>query len=173
MSSRLAQGSKTHGIMPTASSAHLTDAIQFPDELGEPVWRETRRFPVAIVGGPVVAFLAAGAIGVRALALHVVLGAAAIVVVWLVVRTRERAVIERYTVSDRFVAVEQRRGARVAIPTERLTGVTISGDTVHLDSRDGVLTLGFVSRRRALLRALERVAPDLRVGETIDPLCPT
>jgi hypothetical protein len=159
--------------MPTQSTADLTQAIPFPDDIGEPVWRETRRLPVTIVGVPAVAFLVAGAIGVRPLVLHVVLGVAAIVVVWLVVRARERSVIETYTVSDRFVTIEQRRGGRAAIPTDQLTGVTISGDKVLLDSRDGVLTLGFVSRRRALVRALERVAPGLRIGEEFDPLCPT
>ena len=159
--------------MPTASSAQLTRVIPFPDQIGDEVWRETRSFPVMTVGGPVVACLAIGAIDVRPLALHVLLGAAAVVVLWLLVRARERAVIETYTVTERFVAVEQRRGGRVAIPTERLTGVTIVGDTVRLITRDGVVTLGFVSRRRALRRALERVAPELRVGEEFDPLCPT
>jgi hypothetical protein len=159
--------------MPTPSSAQLTRAIPFPDDLGPPVWRETRSFPVMTVGVPALAFLAIGAIAVRLLALHLLLGAATVVALWLLVRARERAVIETYTVSARFVAVEQRRGGRVAIPTQRLTGVTIAGDTVRLSSADGVVTLGFVSRRRALLRALERVAPGLRIGERIDPLCPT
>jgi hypothetical protein len=159
--------------MPAASSAQLTEVIRFPDELGEPVWRETRSFPVMTVGGPVVAVLVVGAISARPLALHLLLGAAALAVLWLLMRAREGAVIETYTVSERFVAIEQRRGGRVAIPTERLTGVTIAGDTVRLNSRDGVLTLGFVRRRRALLRALERVAPGLRVGEEFAPLCPT
>jgi hypothetical protein len=49
------------------------------------------------------------------------------------------------------VAVEQRRGGRAAIPTERLIGMTIAGDAVRSSSRDGVVTLGFVSRRRALV----------------------
>ena len=159
--------------MPTASSAQLTRAIPFPEEIGEQVWRETRSFPVLTVGGPLVAFLVIGAIAVRPLGLHVLLGAAAIVALWLLVRAREGAVIETYTVTERFVAVEQRRGGRVAIPTDRLTGMTIAGDTVRLITRDGVVTLGFVSRRRALRRALERVAPGLRVGEEFDPLCPT
>ena len=159
--------------MPTASSAQLTRFIPFPDDIGEQVWRETRSFPVTTVGGPVVACLAIGAIGVRPLALHLLLGAAAIVALWLLVRAREGAEIETYTVTERFVAVEQRRGGRVAIPTERLIGVTIAGDTVRLLTRDGVVTLGFVSRRRALRRALERVAPGLRVGEEFDLLCPT
>ena len=159
--------------MPTASSAQLTRAIPFPEEIGEPVWRETRSFPVMTVAGPVVALLAIGAIAVRPLALHLLLAVAAVVVLWLFVRARESAVIETYTVSERFVAIEQRRGGRVAIPTEQITGATIAGDMIRLNSRDGVITLGFVRRRRALLRALERVAPGLRVGEEIDPLCPT
>jgi hypothetical protein len=159
--------------MPTASSAQLARVIPFPDDLGEAMWRETRSFPVMVVGGPVVALLVVGAIGVRPLALHLLLGAAAILGVWLLVRARERAVIETYTVTERFVAVEQRRGGRVAIPTERLTGATIAGDRVRLTTCDGVVTLGFVSRRRGLRRALERVAPGLRIGEEFDPLCPT
>ncbi len=159
--------------MPTASSAQLTRAIPFPDDIGEPVWRETRAFPVMTVGGPVVALLAIAAIGVRPLGLQLLLAAAAVVVLWLLVRAREGAAIETYTVSERFVAIEQRRGGRVAIPTECLTGVTIAGDAVRLESRDGLVTLGFVSRRRALLQALERVAPGVRVGEEIALLCPT
>lgn len=159
--------------MPTASSAQLTRAIPFPDDVGEPVWRETRAFPVMTVGGPVVTLLAIAAIGVRPLGLQLLLGAAAVVVLWLLVRARGGAVIETYTVSERFVAIEQRRGGRVAIPTKGLTGVTIAGDSVRLKSCDGVVTLGFVSRRRALLRALERVAPGVRVGEEIALLCPT
>src|SRR5438876_12226558 len=115
--------------MPAASSAQLTEVILFPDEIGEPVWRETRSFPVMPVGGPVVALLVVGAISARPLALHLLLGAAALAVLWLLMRAREGAVIETYTVSERFVAIEQRRGGRVAIPTERLTGVTIAGDT--------------------------------------------
>jgi hypothetical protein len=159
--------------MPAASSARLTRATPFPDDVGEPVWRETRSFPVLTVGGPVVALLAVGALEVRPTALHLLLAGAAIAALWLLVRARERAVIETYTVSERFVAVEQPRGGRVAVPTERLTGVTVAGDTVRLDSRDGVLTLGFVRRRRALLRALERVAPGVTTAEEFHPLCPT
>ena len=159
--------------MPTASSAQLALVIPFPDELGEAVWRETRAFPLMTVGGPVVALLAVGAIAVGPLALHLLLGAAAVLALWLLVRARERAVIETYTVTERFIAVEQRGGGRVAIPTERLTGVTIAGDRVRLVTRDGVMTLGFVSRRRALRCALERVAPGLRIGEEFVPSCPT
>jgi hypothetical protein len=159
--------------MPTPSSAQLARVMPFPEELGEAVWRETRSFPIMTVGGPVVALLVVGAIAVRPLALHVLLAAAAIVLLSLLVRARERAVIETYTVTERFVAVEQRGGGRVAVPTERLTRVTIAGDRVRLVTPDGVLTLGFVSRRRALRRALERVAPGLRIGEEFDPLCPT
>src|SRR5262249_6624448 len=93
--------------MPTASSAQLARVIPFPDELGEGMWRETRSFPVMVVGGPVVALLVVGAIGVRSVALHPLLGVAAILAVWLLMRARERAMIETYTVTERFVAVEQ------------------------------------------------------------------
>lgn len=70
-------------------------------------------------------------------------------------------------------AVAGERVGRGAGCVGRAVGVTIAGDTVRLSSRDGMLTLGFVSRRRALLRSLKQVAPGLRFGEEIDPLCPT
>jgi hypothetical protein len=159
--------------MPAASSAELTRVVPFPDDVGEPLWRETRAFPLLATGGPVVTFLAIGAFAVRPLVLHVLLAAAAIAVLSLCLRAADAAVIETYTVSERFVAIEQRRGGRVAVPIERLIGATVAGDTVRLHSRDGVVTLGFVRRRRALLRALEAVAPGLRIAEQLDPLCPT
>jgi hypothetical protein len=159
--------------MPTVSTAQLTHEIPFPDEIGEPVWQERRTFPVATLYGVPTAFVAVGAIAVRPVALHLALGAATVVAIWLSVRARGRAVIETYTLTDRFVAVVQPGGGQVAIATERLTGVTIAGDAVRLESRDGVLILGFVSRKRRLLRALEHVAPGLRFERDMTAYCPT
>lgn len=56
--------------MSTPSTAQLTRAIPFPDEIGEPIWQERRTFPVVKVFGAPVAFLAIGAIAVRPPALH-------------------------------------------------------------------------------------------------------
>ena len=159
--------------MPTPSTAELTRPIAFPQELGEPLWQERRSFPVGAVYGVPAAFLGALALGVRPLAAHAVLAAATVAMICLLVRARRRALIETYTVSDRFVAIEQPGGGRVAIPTETLTRVTLRGDTVRLESTAGVVTLGFVSRRRALLRALRRVAPGVRVEDDIAAFCPT
>jgi hypothetical protein len=145
----------------------------FPEELGEPVWQECRTFPVASLYGVPAAFLGVAAIAVGPLVVHAVLAAATAVTIGLLVRARRRALIETYTVSDRFVAIEQARGGRVAIPTDALTRVTLRGDTVRLESTAGVVTLGFVSRQRALLRALERVAPAAVVEDDISALCPT
>jgi hypothetical protein len=159
--------------MPRSSTTDLCRATPFPDELGEPIWRERRTFPVVTVLGPPLVFLAAGAIAVRSLALHLVLAVATVAVVWLLYRSRDRAVLETYTITRRFVAVEQTGGARVAIPTERLTGITVTGDRVRLQSSDGVVTLAFVRRQRGLLRAIERVAPGVRVQHEMAALCPT
>ena len=144
--------------MPTASIAQLSRSIRFPDELGEPVWRERRAFPVVTVGAAPVTFLAFAAISFGPLAVHLGLAAATIVAVGLLYRARGSGVVETYTVSDRFVAVEQSRGGRVAVPTDDLTGV---------------VTLGFVRRQRELVRALESVAPGLRVEHDADAFCPT
>jgi hypothetical protein len=159
--------------MPGQSTAELTREIPFPDELGEPVWQQRRSFPVSTLYGVPAGFALVGAIAVRSLALHVVLGAVAVIAVWLLVRARRRALIETYTVTERFVAVVQPGGGRVAIETERLTGVTIAGDKVRLESHDGVLVLGFVRRQRSLLRALERVAPGLGFQRDVTAYCPT
>jgi hypothetical protein len=160
-------------VMPRPSTAELTRPIAFPEEVGEPVWQERRRFPVATLYGVPAAFLGVTAIAAGPLVVHAVLAAATAVTVGLLVRARRHALIETYTISDRFVAIEQPRGGRVAIPIETLTRVTLRGDTVRLESTAGVVTLGFVSRRRALLRALERVAPGAPVEDENPISCPT
>jgi hypothetical protein len=131
--------------MPSPSTAELTRAIAFPQSIGEPVWQERRTFPVTPLFGVPAAFFGVATVAVRPVGLQIVLGLAAIAALVLVVRAWRRGVIETYTVSERFVAIEQPGGGRVAIPTESLTGVTLRGDKVRLESGVGVLTLGFVS----------------------------
>jgi hypothetical protein len=61
----------------------------------------------------------------------------------------------------------------VAIPVERATGVTLAGDSVRVESCGGVLVLGFVRRRRRLVRALERAAPGLGFDRDVMAHAPT
>jgi hypothetical protein len=159
--------------MPAASTAELRDPIPFPCEIGEPVWRERRAFPVAAAYGVPAVFLAGLAIGVRSVALHALFSAATLAAVALLARARRRALIETYTLSERYVAIEQPGGGRVAIPIHTLTRVTLEGDAVRLESTLGVVTLGFVSRRRTLLRALDRLVPGLPVERDMTAFCPT
>jgi hypothetical protein len=139
--------------MPALTTAKLERPIVFPSELGEPVWQERRRFPVVAAYGVPTAFLLVLAVAVRPLAAHALLAVAAVAMVAVHVRARGRALIETYTLSERFVAVEQPGGGRAAIPTHTLTAVTLAGDTVRLHSTVGVLTLGHVARQRALVNA--------------------
>ena len=159
--------------MPASSTAELSRPVAFPSEIGEPIWRERRSFPVAAVCGVPAAFLVVLAITVRPLAAHVALGVAAVAMVAVLVCARGRALIETYTLSEEFLAVEQPGGGRVAIPTGTLTSVTLAGDSVHLHSTLGMITLGCVARQRALVKALGHVAPDVRVGRDMDAFCPT
>lgn len=159
--------------MPASSTAELDREVAFPTEIGEPVWRERRCFPVAAAYGVPAAFLLVLAITVRPLAAHAALGAAAVATMALLVRARRRALIETYTLSERFVAVEQPGGGRAALPTETLTSVTLAGDAVRLQSTLGVLTLGHVARQRALLNALRRIVPDVPVERDMTAFCPT
>jgi hypothetical protein len=159
--------------MPASSTAELSRAVAFPSEIGEPIWRERRCLPVAAIYGVPAAFLVVLAIAVRPWAAHVALAAAALAMVALLVRARRRALIETYTLSERFLAVEQPGGGRVAIPTGTLTSVTLAGDSVHLHSTIGVVTLGCVARQRALVKALGRIAPEVRVERDMTAFCPT
>jgi hypothetical protein len=159
--------------MPAPTTAELTRPIAFPAQIGEPLWQERRRFPVAAAYGVPAAALAVLAVAVRPPAAHLALGVAAIVAVALLLRARRRALIETYTLSEQFVAIEQRAGGRVAIPTATLTRVTLAGDSVVLESRVGVIRLGFVARQRALVQALERVAPGVPVERDVTAYCRT
>jgi hypothetical protein len=159
--------------MPAASTAELRDPVPFPAEIGEPVWRERRAFPVAAAYGVPAVFLVALAFGVRTPALHAVFAVAAFAMAVLLVRARRRALIETYTLSERYVAIEQPAGGRVAIPIHTLTRVTLEGDAVRLESTLGVVTLGFVGRRRTLLRALDRLVPGVPVERDMTAFCPT
>jgi hypothetical protein len=158
--------------MPAASTAEPTAAMPLPDDLGEPIWSERRTFPLTLFTAPL-AFLAIGAIAAGPLALKLSLAAAAVGAAWLLHHNRARTVLETYTLSERFVAVESAAGSRIAIPTQHLSRVTVAGDKVRLEGRDGVVTLAFVRRQRRLLRALERVAPGVPVEHEFRPLCPT
>jgi hypothetical protein len=159
--------------MPAPSTAELSRPVAFPAQIGEPLWQERRRFPVAAAYGVPAAFFAVLAVAVRPLTAHVALAVAAVVTVALLLRARRRALIETYTLSERFVTIEQRDGGRVAIPTDTLTRVTLAGDSVVLESSLGVIRLGFVGRQRALLNALRRVAPDVPVERDVTAFCPT
>ena len=81
--------------------------------------------------------------------------------------------IETLTLSARFVTVEQPGGGRVALPTEALTAVVLKGDKVRLESTSGVMTLGFVRKQKAFIRALQEVAPTIRVDRETEAFCST
>jgi hypothetical protein len=159
--------------MPSPSTAELVRPLAFPDDLGEPLWQERRTFPVAAVFGVPAAFLVGAAILVRPLALQAVLGVAAIAAVALLLERRRHALIETFTVSAAWVAIEQPAGGRVAIPVAALRTVTVRGDHVRLESTAGTLDLAYVRRKRALLRALERAAPQLEFERAAATMCLT
>src|SRR5436190_1462269 len=125
--------------MPASSSAALSRPVAFPSEIGEPIWRERRCFPIAAVYGVPAAFLVVLAIAVGPLAAHVAFAVAALAAIALLARARRHALIETYTLSDEFVAVEQPGGGRAGLPTATLTSVTLAGDSVHLHSTLGAL----------------------------------
>jgi hypothetical protein len=158
--------------MPAATTAELIHPVAFPAEIGEPVWQERRSFPVGAVYGVPAAFLAVFAVAVRPLAAHVLLAVGTAAMVAVLLRARRRALIETYTLTERFVTIEQREGGgRVAIPTGALTRVTLVGDSVVMESTDGMLRLGFVARQRALVTALGRVAPHVAVERDVAAFC--
>ena len=159
--------------MPRPTSAELVDPIAFPADLGTALWRERRTYPLgALVGVPaaVLVILAFAVAPWPARALCALGAAAILAAAWL---RRDRALIETYTVTASYVAIEQPRGGRVAVPLDTLTGVTVEGDHVRLEGTAGVLVLGFVRRRKALIRALETARPALPVGTRLDAFCRT
>lgn len=91
----------------------------------------------------------------------------------MLVRARQTCLIETLTLSAHFVTVEQPGGGRVALPTEALTAVVVKGDKIRLESTLGVVTLGFVRRQKAFVRALQEVAPTIRVGRDMEAFCST
>jgi hypothetical protein len=159
--------------MPASSTAALSRPVAFPSEMGEAIWRERRCFPVASVYGVPAAALVLLAVAVRPFVAHVAFAAAALGMAAVLVRARRRALIETYTLSEQFVTVEQAGGGRAGIPTTTLTSVTLAGDSVRLHSTLGVVTLGHVARQRAFVKALGRVAPDVRVERDMTAFCPT
>jgi hypothetical protein len=159
--------------MPGLTTADLTTPVAFPDDPGPPVWREERRMPVFVLFAVPLAFLLAAVVVVEPRSGKVALVAAAFLLGWLLIRARRSSLIETFAVSDRFVTIEQRAGGRVALPVETVTGVTVRGDRVRLESTGGVVTLGFVRHRKGLVRALEHVAPAVKVEWDARAFCPT
>jgi hypothetical protein len=159
--------------MPRLTTAELSSPLAFPDEPGAPLWREERRMPVLVLFAVPLAILLAGVVVVQSPVVRLALVAAAIVVVWLLVRARRGSLIETFAVSDRYVTVVQPRGGRVALPVTSLTHVTIQADRVRLESAEGVVTLGFVRRRKALAATLEAVAPAAAIDWDGPAFCPT
>jgi hypothetical protein len=156
--------------MTRMSTAKLTRPSVFPHEPGEPLWQERRAVPVALFVAVPVASLATAAGTSSALGLQVLLGAATVVGVLMMFRLRRGSLIETYTVTDRFITIEQPSGGRAAIETDGLTAVTLDGDAVRIEGRAGVLTFGFVRRQKRLVRTLQRLAPAVQV--TRESTCP-
>jgi hypothetical protein len=159
--------------MPGLTTAELTAPIAFPDDPGAPLWREERRVPVLALFGVPLAFVLVAVVVVDSLVGRVALAVVAAVLGWLLIRARRTSLIETFAVSDRYVTVEQRTGGRVALPVSTLTGVTVRGDRVRLESTAGVVTLGFVRHRKNLVRALENVAPAVPLDWDATAFCPT
>jgi hypothetical protein len=159
--------------MPGLSTAELSRPIAFPHDLGEPLWLERRAIPVALFLGVPVAFLAAATFTTRPLGVQLLLGTATLAGVLLLLRVRRRSLIETYTISQRFVAIEQSAGGRAAIETQGLASVTLHGDTVRVEGPAGALTLAYVRRQKRFVRTLEHVAPGVTVARELDLFCPT
>jgi hypothetical protein len=159
--------------VPSPSTAELVRPLAFPDDLGAPLWQERRAFPVAAVFGVPAAFLVVAAILAGPLVLHIAFGLAALAAVLLVFERRRHALIETLTVTERYVAIEQPGGGRVAVPVAALTTVTVRGDHVRFDSTEGVVDFAYVRRKRTLLRALERAAPGLAFDRAAATMCLT
>src|SRR3954447_22308876 len=145
--------------MPTPTTFDATAAPAFPADAGTPVWSERRTLPVAAFYGVPAVFLGVGALMVPNRLVGVVVGVVALAVAVLGIRAHRRGLIETFAVTDRFLTVVQPGGGRVAVPLSSIDRVTFAGDRVRIDASVGTLTLGFVRRQRALIRALEERAP--------------
>ena len=159
--------------MPTPTTFEPTTAAAYPDDAGAPVWSERRTLPVTAFYGVPAAFLVFGAFAVQNLLAGLLLGLAALGVAALGVRAHRRGLIETFTLSDRFLTVVQPSGGRVAVPLSSIDRVTFAGDKVRIDASVGTLTLGFVRRQKALMRALEQRAPDVVIERDLTAFCRT
>jgi len=101
------------------------------------------------------------------------LGLLALAVAALGVRAHRRGLIETFALSERFLTVVQPGGGRVAVPLSAIDRVTLAGDRVRVDASVGTLTLGFVRRQRALVRALESRAPGVVIERDLTAYCRT
>ena len=159
--------------MPVPTTAEIREPIPFPSDPGSPIWEELRTVPVTALFGVPVAFAVMLTFVAGPLVAKAALACVAAVLAVLLVRARGRALIETLTVTDRFLLVVQPGGGRVALPTATITALTAKGDRVRLDSTLGVVTLGFVRRQKALVRALQRTSPSIRVDRDTDAFCRT
>ncbi len=159
--------------MPTPTTFEATAAPAFPDDAGAPVWSERRTLPIAALYGVPAVFIGVGAIAVPNRLVGLLLGVVALAVVALGVRARRRGLIETFALSERFLTVVQPGGGRVAVPLSTIDRVTFAGDRVRVDASVGTLTLGFVRRQRALIRALEQGAPDVVIERDLTAFCRT
>jgi hypothetical protein len=159
--------------MPAVSTATFARPTPFPEDLGQVLWEERRTTPVAAFLGVPTVFLAVLALTVAPPVARLALGLAAVVTAGLLVRAWRRSLIETYVVSTRYVAVLQPAGGRAALPLASITHVTVVGDSVRVAGTAGVLKLGFVRHRRALLKALQGTAPWLVVDHDLTAFCPT
>jgi hypothetical protein len=159
--------------MPTPTTFQATAAAAFPDDAGAAVWSERRTLPITAFYGVPAVFIGVGAIAVPNRLAGLVLGVVALAVVALGVRARRRALIETFALSERFLTVVQPGGGRVAVPLSTIDRVTFAGDRVRVDASVGTLTLGFVRRQKALMRALEQRAPDVVIERDLTAFCRT
>jgi len=160
-------------VMPAATTFEASAEVAFPEDAGAPVWSERRTLPVAAFYGVPAAFLGFGAVAASNDLARLSLGLLMLVVVALGIRAHRRALIETFELSDDFLTVVQPGGGRVAVPVSSIDRVTVAGDRVRVDASVGTLTLGFVRRQKALIRALEQRAPGAVIDRDITAFCPT
>ncbi len=140
---------------------------------GATVWHERRTRPVVALFGVPTAFLIVMAFAAHPWQLQAVAGLAAVVFGALGVRAWPRALIEAYTVTDEAIRVERPHEPDVSVPLQAIERAVLRGDRVSFDTQRGDLTLHFVRHQRSLLRALERVAPNVVIERKLDAFCRT